>query len=113
MAQAPHEPTDETKMKVMVGVCIGTPQAAIAQLLGIDVKTLTKYYGELIETGRTILIQMVAGALVDTALHGTGSQKTTAQIFFLKTQGRWKENHETEVDNTIEVVGGLPTLELK
>lgn len=113
MAQAPHVPTDETKMEVMIGVCIGTPHKAIAQIIGISYDTLLKYYGDLIENGRALLIQRVAGQLVSTALAGQASPNVTAMLFFLKTQGRWKENHETEVDNTIEVIGGLPVQDLK
>lgn len=59
----------------------------IAQVLQIDVKTLYKYYRRELDTARDLANAQVGGALFNKALAGD----TTAQIFWMKTRARWKE----------------------
>jgi hypothetical protein len=46
MSRRPHEPSKESRQLVQLHATIGTPQAVISDILGIDNKTLTKYYRE-------------------------------------------------------------------
>ena len=66
----------------------------IAQVLQVDVKTLYKYYRRELDTARDLANAQVGGALFNKALAGD----TTAQIFWMKTRARWKE--EQVIDHT-------------
>lgn len=72
---------------------IGVPQGAISLALGVSEPTLRKYFGEELATGRIKTIAKVADSLVRQALAGN----ITAAIFFLKTQGGWKETDRLEL----------------
>ena len=65
----------------------GIPEADIAQVIGIDPKTLRKYYREELDLGEAKANAQVAGFLFAAAKGGN----VTAQIFWLKTRARWKE----------------------
>lgn len=64
----------------------------IAQVLQVDVKTLYKYYRRELDTARDLANAQVGGALFNKALAGD----TTAQIFWMKTRARWKEEQIIE-----------------
>ena len=65
----------------------GIPEIDIAPVLGIDPKTLRKYYREELDLGETKANAQVAGFLFNSARSGN----VTAQIFWLKTRARWRE----------------------
>ena len=56
-------------------------------MVGIDPKTLRKYYREELDLGETKANAQVAGFLFNAAKNGN----VTAQIFWLKTRARWRE----------------------
>lgn len=65
----------------------GIPEPDIARVVGIDPKTLRKYYRDELDLGSTKANAQVAGFLFSAARNGN----VTAQIFWLKTRARWKE----------------------
>ena len=83
----PHEPTKATRDTVRLHAIVGTRHEMIAQVLQVDVKTLYKYYRRELDTARDLANAQVGGALFNKALAGD----TTAQIFWMKTRARWKE----------------------
>ena len=90
----PHEPTKATRDTVRLHAIVGTRHEMIAQVLQVDVKTLYKYYRRELDTARDLANAQVGGALFNKALAGD----TTAQIFWMKTRARWKE--ELAIDHT-------------
>ena len=58
----------------------------MSRVVGINPKTLRKYYREELDLGETKANAQVAGFLFNAAKNGN----LTAQIFWLKTRARWK-----------------------
>jgi len=94
MSRRPHEPSKESRQLVQLHATIGTPQAIIADILGIDGKTLTKYYREELDQALARANATVGGALFNKAKSGD----TTAMIFWMKTRASWREKQE--IDHT-------------
>jgi hypothetical protein len=65
----------------------GIPEVDIGRVVGIDAKTLRKYYRDELDLGETKANAQVAGFLFNSARNGN----VTAQIFWLKTRARWRE----------------------
>lgn len=95
MSRNPHKPSRESRQLVQLHASIGTPQAIIADILGIDVKTLTKYYREELDQALARANASVGGALFNKATKGD----TTAMIFWMKTRAGWREKLEVEQTN--------------
>lgn len=68
-------------------VACGTPQDDIAEILGIDPKTLRKHYAREIRLGTAEANANVAGKLYQSAMDGN----VVAQIFWLKTRAGYRE----------------------
>jgi hypothetical protein len=104
-----HEPTAATKSQVSTMVMAGIKQDVIADVLDIDPKTLRKYYRKELDTSKAKVVATVANKLYDQCINGNVS----AMMFFLKTQGGWREKSETNIissdgsmkPNVIEVRG--------
>jgi hypothetical protein len=94
MSRNPHEPTHTSRQLVKLHATIGTTQAVIADILGIDGKTLTKYYREELDQALAQANASVGGALFNKATKGD----TTAMIFWMKTRAGWRERQQ--VDHT-------------
>lgn len=92
--QSPHVPTEETRNLVAIWARVGTQQPVIAHELGISVPTLMKYYSEELTEARKRGIASVAATLYAKAIGGD----TTSIIFYLKTQGRWRERDDEAED---------------
>jgi len=90
--QPPHKPTKESTGKVSAMAAVGIPQEDIARVIGIDKKTLTKHYREVLDTSATKADAAVGGALYKNALGGD----TSAQIWWSKARMRWKESKEEQ-----------------
>lgn len=87
-----HKPTEKTRKAVSDMTAYGSTQQQIARVLNISVPTLLKHYKEEVETSSTIANTAVAGKLFEKCMAGD----TTSIIFWLKTQARWRENHDRE-----------------
>ena len=87
MGRRAHRPDPEQRRQVEALAAYGIPEADISGVVGIDPKTLRKYYREELDLGETKANAQVAGFLFNAAKNGN----VTAQIFWLKTRARWRE----------------------
>lgn len=114
MSRVAHSPTDAQRKQVEALAAYGIPQADIAKVIGIGIKTLCKYYDEELTTGGTKATAKVAENLYRKAT-GEGREAVTAAIFWLKTRAQWKETNVNEVTGkdggVIRVVTGVPRKE--
>ena len=88
----PHAPTDAMRQTVQLHTTVGTPQETIAQILGIDAKTLRKHYRDELDLSRAKANATIGGALFNKAKGGD----TAAMIFWMKTQAGWREKQAIE-----------------
>ena len=93
MSRKPHAPTEAQRQTVQLHTTVGTIQPVIAQLLGIDEKTLRKYYRDELDLAKAKANATIGGALFNKAKSGD----TTAMIFWMKTQAGWKEVSVQEI----------------
>ena len=93
------EPTDDQRRTVEKLSGLGLPQGDIAQVVGVDEKTLRKHLRAELDSGAAKANSQVAEFLFDAATgkRGEGSAAITAAIFWAKTRMRWKEVSVTEV----------------
>lgn len=91
----PHEPTRATRELVQLHAMVGTRQETIAEIIGIDPKTLRKYYRGELDQSKARANATIGGALFNKAKSGD----TTAMIFWMKTQAGWKETSVNEITN--------------
>src|SRR5690625_5304828 len=91
----PHEPTKATRELVQLHTMVGTTQEALASIIGIDPKTLRKYYRDELDLAKAKANATIGGALFNKAKSGD----TTAMIFWMKTQAGWKETSVNEITN--------------
>jgi len=89
----PHEPTYAERELVKVHAMVGTTQEQIADMLGIDSKTLRKHYREELDQSLSKANAAIGGALFNKAKGGD----TTAMIFWMKTRAGWKETTAQEI----------------
>src|SRR3954466_9353634 len=87
MARRAHRPDPAQRRQVEALAAYGIPEADISGVVGIDPKTLRKYYREELDLGETKANAQVAGFLFNSAKSGN----VTAQIFWLKTRAKWRE----------------------
>lgn len=90
----PHEPTRATRELVQLHTMVGTRQETIASIIGIDPKTLRKYYREELDQSKAKANATIGGALFNKAKSGD----TAAMIFWMKTQAGWRETQN--IDHT-------------
>lgn len=96
------QPTDTQRVLVKQLAAFGIPQRAICSLVGtmakanpLDPATLRKHFAHELDMGLSEAITKVAGLLLKSAIEGN----VTAQIFFLKTRGGWRETNRLEVSD--------------
>jgi len=87
-----HQPTDALRQTVQLHSTVGTPQETIADILGIDAKTLRKHYREELDQSKAKANATIGGALYNKARGGD----TAAMIFWMKTQAGWRETNVHE-----------------
>ena len=98
---APHEPTEATKAEVKALASMGIRHEDIAEYIGIDKKTLYKYYREILTKSKVTASHKVAQALFRQA---TEQNSTTAAIFWLKCHAGWKDTHSIDVTTNGESI---------
>ena len=91
--QEAHQPTDESRRMVESTSGLGLPHEQIAILVGIDDKTLRKYYRTELDTGKAKANGQIAKTLFSKALAGD----TASLIWWTKSQMRWSETVKQEV----------------
>src|ERR1051325_843098 len=87
MSRPAYKPDDAHRRQVEAMAAYGIPEPDIARVVGIDPKTLRKYYRDELDLGATKANAQVAGFLFNSARNGNVS----AQIFWLKTRASGKE----------------------
>jgi hypothetical protein len=90
MTQKAYVSDEETRKKVDAMAGYGVPEHLIARVLGINPKTLRKYYREELDTAHIRANTAVAQSLFRKAT-SDGPQSVTAAIFWAKTRMGWKE----------------------
>lgn len=88
-----HEPTAETRKLVESTSGLGLPHEQIAVLVGIDDKTLRKWYRDELDLGKAKANAKVAQKLFQKATGGD----TTSLIWWTKSQMRWSETVKQEI----------------
>jgi len=91
--QEAHKPTEETRRMVESTSGLGLPHEQIAILVGIDDKTLRKYYRAELNMGKAKANGQIAKTLFSKAVGGD----TTSLIWWTKTQMRWSETIKQEL----------------
>jgi len=99
MGKPAHEPSEATRELVELHSSMGTPQENISRLLGIDKKTLYKYYREELDTGADKANAAVVKSLYSKATDGD----TTAAIWWTKTRLGWSEKIKVDADVKVGV----------
>ena len=97
------EPTEKQRQQVSQLAAVGTPQDQICRMIinpetnkGIGLATLNQYFREELDLGSAKSTAAVVGALYNQAINGN----VTAQIFWMKTRGKWRESAQA-----IEITG--------
>lgn len=88
-----HKPTPQTRKLVESSSGLGLPHESIGVLVGIDDKTLRKYYRAELDMGKAKANGQIAKTLFTKATSGD----TTALIWWTKTQMRWAETVKQEI----------------
>lgn len=98
---AAHKPTDESRRLVRTLSGIGVPQKMISVQVGIDEKTLRKYYEDDIDVGQSKATSQIAKRLYDIAMSDS-KEALTACIFWLKCRARWSTLDGPEVQVNVQ-----------
>ena len=103
----PHEPTEAQKAEVRALASMGIPHDQISAYIGIDKKTLYKYYREILDRSKIQANMKMAQCLFQQAQNGS----TPAAIFWLKIQAGWQENTKIDVTTNGESIN-KPSLDV-
>ena len=95
MVRPCHVPTDASRLKVETLAAYGIPIPDIARVVGLDPKTLYKYYRLELDVGHVRANVTVAQNLFRIAT-GDGREAVVAAIFWLKTRAHWRAAPESE-----------------
>ena len=82
-----HQPTDELRHRVRMLAWAGVARDDIAKAMGMDIRTLYRYYGRELDEAVREANAMVADRLLRKALNGD----TTCMLFWLKCRAGWRE----------------------
>lgn len=97
-----HIPTEKTRAEVKSLSAFGITQEKVADYLDIALKTLRKHYRRELDTALVSANFKVAQYLYKNAVD---NENVSAQIFWLKTKGGWKEEKdETAPDSGIDAL---------
>ena len=104
MSRNPHKPDAKSRAEVSALCSFGVPQESIAEFLGIDAKTLRKYYRDELNSavikanaavGRFLYQNASGQTLANGATH---SDCVRAAMFWAKTRMGWRETNQ--IDHT-------------
>lgn len=95
--------TDQIRHDVELLSSFGIPQEQIAAKIGCSVDTLFKYFQDEMNAARVDNNLKVSQSLFSNACAGN----VVAQVFWLKTQAKWKETDKVEIvgkdDGPVEI----------
>lgn len=91
------DPTDKELELLKEYAKCGVSQNQIAAAHGISVDTLSRRCGDILSAARADGVKQIGGALFRNAIKGN----VTAQIFYLKTQGGWRETEHVVVKHEL------------
>ncbi len=102
MSKPLHQPTEKTRAEIVALRSYGVPIKEVAAYIGIDDKTLYKYYREELENSAIkananvgkFLYQAASGQALATG--ATHSDCVRAAMFWAKTRMGWKETNVQE-----------------
>ena len=105
MSKPLHQPTDKTRAEIVALRSYGVPIKEVAAYIGIDDKTLYKYYKEELDNSAIkananvgkFLYQAASGQALTTG--ATYSDCVRAAMFWAKTRMGWKETNAQEEEN--------------
>ena len=106
-----HKPDKTTRDTVTLHATVGTPQEDIARVLGIDAKTLRKYYRKELDLSAIEANATIGGTLFNKAKAGD----TTSMIWWTKTRMGWSEKKQlehTSPDGTMSPPGAFDATQL-
>ena len=103
----PHEPTEAQKAEVRALASMGIPHDQISAYIGIDKKTLYKYYREILDRSKIQANMKMAQCLFQQAQNGS----TPAAIFWLKVQAGWQDRQAVDVTTNGESIN-KPSLDV-
>jgi len=89
----PHEPDDKSRATVEAMSSYGIPHEDIAKVIGIDDKTLRKYYRHELDVATAKANAQVAQRLYKKCM----ADDTASIIFWLKTRAKWAETMRQEM----------------
>lgn len=92
----PYKSTDEARAKVTSLRSFGITHEDIAKHLQISADTLTRYYRRELDIATVDANEVIARSLYNNAKSGD----TTAQIFWLKTRGRWRTEDSAKLSES-------------
>lgn len=107
MSRKSHEVTDKSRSEVEALCSFGIPQEQISTYLGIDSKTLRKYYRDEIDKSSVKSSARVGQFLYQNATGQTLNSGAThadcvrAAMFWAKTRMGWRETQN--IDQTVKV----------
>lgn len=102
----PHEPTEKTRAEVSALYSFGIPQEDIARYIGVDAKTLRKYYRDELDNsvtkanaavGRFLYQNATGNTLKDGASH---ADCVRAAMFWAKTRMGWRETNQVDLTSS-------------
>jgi len=101
MGRRPYLPEPYHRRQVEALAGFGVREVDIARMVGVDPKTLRKYYAEELSLGHVKANVKVAEALFRKAT-GEGRESVIAAIFWLKARGQWRDVTLHELANAPE-----------
>ena len=92
----PYSANQKDRDIITLMTASGIPQVNIGRCVGIDVKTMKKYYKTEMESSADIANAKVAQSLFNQAINGN----TSAAIWWTKSRMGWKETRDQNVNVT-------------
>lgn len=83
-----YEPTTADFKLVEAMASVGITHEQIAEVINVSLPTLYKYFQDILDTAAVKATTKVAASLYENA---TVKKNVTAQIFWMKTRGGWRE----------------------
>lgn len=114
ITKPPHQPTAKTRAEVEALTAYGVPQHEVAKYIGIDTKTMRKWYSDELESAKTKAHAKVGKFLFEAATGQSIASGASyadcirAAMFWSKTQMGFREKdvseEAAEIARAIEIV---------